>query len=108
MHKFLGTYYVIPSLPKNLERLREIAYNLHWIWHADSRELFRRLDGELWDVTNHNPVMMLGNVSQERLEEVSHDDGFIAHLDRVYNKLREYLNEKHGTTGLITILPLLI
>lgn len=94
MHKFLGTYYVIPSLPKNLERLREIAYNLHWIWHADSRELFRRLDGELWDVTNHNPVMMLGNVSQERLEEVSHDDGFIAHLDRVYNKLREYLNEK--------------
>lgn len=94
MHKFLGTYYVIPSLPENLERLREVAYNLHWTWHSDSRELFRRLDRELWEDTNHNPVMILGNISQERLEEVSHDDGFIAHLDRVYNKLREYLYEK--------------
>ncbi len=94
MHKFLGTYNVVPSLPKNLEKLREVAYNLHWTWHSDSRELFRRLDRELWDETNHNPVMILGNVSQERLEEVSHDDGFIAHLHRVYNKLHEYLNEK--------------
>ncbi len=94
MHKFLGTYNVVPSLPANLEKLREVAYNLHWTWHSDSRELFRRLDRELWDETNHNPVMILGNVSQERLEEVSHDDGFIAHLQRVYNKLQEYLNEK--------------
>ncbi len=94
MHKFLGTYYVVPSLPENLEKLREVAYNLHWTWHSDSRELFRRLDRELWDETNHNPVMILGNISQERLEEVSHDDGFIAHLERVYNKLQEYLNEK--------------
>src|SRR5512143_1397212 len=94
MHKFLGMYNVVPSLPENLERLREVAYNLHWTWHSDSRELFRRLDRELWDDTNHNPVMMLGNVSQERLEEVSHDDGFIAHLERVFNKLKEYLNEK--------------
>ncbi len=94
MHKFLGTYNVVPSLPENLEKLREVAYNLHWTWHSDSRELFRRLDRELWDETNHNPVMILGNVSQERLEEVSHDDGFISHLQRVYNKLQEYLNEK--------------
>ncbi len=94
MHKFLGTYNVVPSLPENLEKLREIAYNLHWTWHSDSRELFRRLDRELWDETNHNPVMILGNVSQDRLEEVSHDDGFIAHLQRVHNKLQEYLNEK--------------
>ncbi len=94
MHKFLGAYYVVPSLPQNLEKLREVAYNLHWTWHSDSRELFRRLDRELWEDTNHNPVAILGNVSQERLEEVSHDDGYIAHLERVYNKLREYLYEK--------------
>jgi len=94
MRKFLGTYNVVPSLPENLEKLREIAYNLHWTWHSDSRELFRRLDRELWEDTNHNPVMILGNVSQERLEEVSHDDGFIAHLERVHSKLTEYLNEK--------------
>jgi glycogen phosphorylase len=94
MYKFLGTYTVIPSLPPNLEKLRDIAYNIHWSWNPDSRELFRRLDAELWDETNHNPIMMLGNISQSRLEEVSHDDGFKAHLDRIYNVLKNYLDEK--------------
>ena len=94
MYKFLGTYHVIPSLPKNLEKLREIAYNLNWSWNPDARELFRRLDRDLWVETNHNPVMMLGSMSQSRLEDVSHDDGFRSHLNRVYNSLQEYLKEK--------------
>jgi starch phosphorylase len=94
MSKFLGTYHVIPALPENLENLREVSYNLHWTWNPESRDLFRRLDGELWEETNHNPVMMLGKMSQERLEEVSRDDGFRSHLDRVYKKLQEYLNAK--------------
>jgi starch phosphorylase len=94
MIKFLGSYNVVPSLPENLEKLRELAYNIHWSWNPDARELFRRLDRELWDDTNHNPVMILGRISQERLEEISHDDGFKAHLQRVHNKLNEYLTEK--------------
>ncbi len=93
MYKLLGTYNVIPYLPKNLEPLREIAYNIYWSWNSDARELFRRLDRELWEETNHNPVMMLGNVSQNRLEEVSHDEGFVAHVSRVHKKLNEYLVE---------------
>lgn len=94
MYKFLGTYHVIPSLPKNLEPLREIAYNLYWTWNHDAKELFRRLDTDLWIKTNHNPVMMLGTISQVRLEEVSNDDGFKAYLNRVYQKFQNYLNAK--------------
>lgn len=94
MYKFLGTYQVIPALPKALEKLRELAYNLFWSWDPDSRELFRRLDRDLWVETNHNPVMMLGIMSQERLEQVSNDDGFKSHLDRVYNRLQHYLSSK--------------
>ena len=94
MHKFLATYQVVPSLPSNLEKLREISFNLYWSWNWDSRDLFKRLDTELWEATNHNPVMVLGKISQERLEEVSRDDGFLAHLDRVYAGLQEYLKEK--------------
>lgn len=94
MNRFLGTYHVIPYLPKELEKLREIAYNLIWTWNPDIRELFKRLDRDLWIETNHNPVMMLGLISQERLLEVSQDDGFRAHLDRGYNNLKQYLTEK--------------
>ncbi len=95
MYKFLGTYHVVPSLPKNLEKLREIAYNLHWSWNPDARELFRRLDRDLWVETNHNPVMMLGSMSQNRLEDVSHDDGFRSHLNRVHNSLQDIFKRKN-------------
>jgi glycogen phosphorylase len=94
MVKLLGTFSVVPSLPANLEHLRELAYNVYWSWNPDAWELFRRIDRELWDETNHNPIMLLGSVSQERLLEISHDDGFLVQADRVYNKFKEYMNEK--------------
>jgi starch phosphorylase len=94
MNKFLGTFHIIPYLPKELEKLRDIAYNLYWTWNPDIRELFKRLDRDLWIETSHNPVMMLGLISQDRLLEVSQDDGFKTHLDRAYNNLQQYLSEK--------------
>lgn len=93
MANFIGTFNVIPSLPKNLEPLRKLAYNLHWTWNQDSFELFRRLERDLWEATNHNPVMMLGKINQDRLNEVSTDDGFLAHMNRVYIQLEMYLNQ---------------
>lgn len=93
MVKFIGTFNVAPSLPKKLSALIDIAYNLYWTWNQDAVELFRRLDRELWDSINHNPVMLLGKVSQERLLEVVNDDGFMAHLARVDSDLKSYLNE---------------
>ncbi|MGE5402362.1 MAG: alpha-glucan family phosphorylase [Ignavibacteriales bacterium] len=92
MANFIGTFNVIPSLPQNLERLRELAYNLYWTWNQDSFELFRRLERELWESTSHNPVMMLGKISQDRLTEAANDDGFIAHMNRAYDQLKSYLS----------------
>ncbi|GAB6282546.1 MAG: glycosyltransferase family 1 protein [Ignavibacterium sp.] len=92
MYKFLGTYQVVPKLPEKLESLRDLAYNLHWTWNIESQSLFRRLDRELWEDTNHNPILLLGKVSQERLEEISNDEGFLSHLKRAYNSLQVYLS----------------
>lgn len=94
MVKFIGNFSVIPSLPKKLEPLREIAYNLYWTWNHDAQELFWRLDRDLWETTNHNPVMMLGKISQQKLNEISEDDGFISHMNRVYLQLNIYLEDK--------------
>ncbi len=93
MIKFIGQFNVVPSLPENLEPLREIAYNLHWSWNQDAQELFRRLDRDLWENTHHNPVLMLGKISQDRLREASEDDGFISHMNRVYLQLTIYMQE---------------
>ncbi len=88
------TFRVTPSLPKELERLRELAWNLWWSWNHEAIELFRRLDRDLWESTGHNPVLILGSIRQERLQQVSEDDGFMAHCDRVHQKFRRYLNDK--------------
>ena len=53
------SFVVLPALPEPLKKLRELAYNLWWVWNPDAIELFRRLDLDLWRELRHNPVMML-------------------------------------------------
>lgn len=94
MVSYIGRFNVVPSLPEKLESLREIVYNLFWSWNHDAIELFRRLDRKLWEETHHNPVLMLGKISQDRLNEVAADDSFISHMNRVYVQLNVYMDEK--------------
>ncbi len=94
MVNFIGRFNVVPSLPEKLEMLREIVYNLYWSWNHDAIELFRRLDRKLWEETHHNPVLMLGKLSQDRLNEVAADDSFISHMNRVFVQLNVYMEEK--------------
>ncbi len=89
--KPVQVFQVIPSLPAALEGLRELAYNLRWAWDHDTIELFRRLDGDLWESTGHNPVLMLGSIDQAELDTAARDESFLAHLERTLNELHAYL-----------------
>lgn len=84
---------VSPALPKRLESLRKLAHNLHWDWNADTKDLFQRLDRDLWESSHHNPVLMLGTISQARLNEAAEDEGFLAQMDRAARQLDDYLKE---------------
>jgi len=90
----IRTFNVSPSLPPRLEPLRRLAYNLHWDWNVESKDLFRRLDPDLWESSHHNPVLMLGTISQGRLLEVVEDEGFLAQMDRANRQLEDYLQER--------------
>lgn len=92
--KPIRTFSVIPSLPTPLAGLREVAYNLRWSWNHDAIALFRRLDSDLWETTSHNPVLLLGTIDQAQLEAAANDEGFLAHLERVSQDLKAYLNDK--------------
>ena len=87
------TYTVIPRIPDRLKDLVRLAMNLGWTWDPEAIDLFRRLDANrlLWERCYANPIKMLGLVSQERLAELTSDEGFLAHLDRVGAKLSNYL-----------------
>ncbi|HEY9905867.1 MAG TPA: alpha-glucan family phosphorylase [Candidatus Sericytochromatia bacterium] len=90
----IRTFNVSPSLPKPLEPLRKLAYNLHWDWNVETKDLFRRLDRDLWESSRHNPVLMLGTISQTRLQEVAEDEGFLAQMERASRQLDDYLKER--------------
>ncbi len=93
-------YRVIPSVPEPLAPLKELAYNLHWSWDPELFEVFRSIDHDLWEETGHNPALVLGSVSQVRLEELASDEAYLAYLDRVYQQHREHMDENtwYGAT----------
>lgn len=90
----IRTFNVSPALPSELEPLRTLAYNLHFDWDTEAKDLFRRLDSDLWESSRHNPVLMLGTIAQSRLLEVAEDEGFIAQMQRAAGQLEDYLKER--------------
>ena len=95
------TYNVTPILPAALEPLREVSFNLWWTWEPAARRLFRHLDPELWNRTNHNPVRMLQLSRQSRLEELAQDKTFLRELKQVFEEFEKYLgrHDTYGKTG---------
>src|SRR5437868_3539007 len=94
-------YNVIPTLPPALEPLREITFNLWWTWEPSARRLFRHLDPDLWNRTNHNPVRMLQLSRQARLEELAQDKNFLRELKQVHDAFKAYLarEDTYGRAG---------
>ncbi len=82
---------VSPKLPPPLSRLHELTYNLRWTWDHEAIALFRRLDPELWQETNHNPEWTLGRLCQTRLNDLAHDTSFMAHYARVCRSFDKYM-----------------
>lgn len=91
MIKPVTTVSVTPAIPESLNRLHELAYNLRWSWDHETIGLFRRLDRELWEETYHNPVRMLGRLSQARLEAAANDPAFIANYQRILSEFDAYM-----------------
>ncbi len=94
MH-ILGHFAVQPTLPARIARLEDLAYNLWWTWHPEAQDLFALLDSDLWEESHHNPVKLLHNVAQERLERAAQDPAFLARYDAVMAAFDAYMNEEN-------------
>jgi len=85
---------IIPDIPEPLQALSELAFNLWFTWNPEAIKLFIQMDSDLWEATSHNPVRMLGEINQDRLEELAHDEGFIMELERVAEQLHQYVHNQ--------------
>lgn len=77
-------------LPEPLRPLGELAQNLRWSWHPETRELFQSVDPEGWRAAQGDPVRLLGSVSKERLTELAADHGFLRRLGAAAEELADY------------------
>ncbi|MFE8012944.1 glycosyltransferase family 1 protein [Streptomyces antibioticus] len=89
--KAIRRFTVRPLLPEPLRPLSDLARNLRWSWHADTRELFQSVDPEHWAVSDGDPVRLLGGVRPERLAELAEDRRFLRRLTAVTDDLHDYL-----------------
>ena len=86
---------VNPQLPKRIEKLGDIANNLWWAWNTEFLKLFQKIDMDLWEQCNKNPVKFLRQVSQESLEKVTRDKNFLNEYDKIADNFEDYINSKN-------------
>lgn len=79
------------DLPSKLKSLEEIAKNLWWVWNSEAKAVFHDLDTDLWRSTGENPVMLLQQLSSERLDEVIADKKMMERIEHVYSMFKEYM-----------------
>ncbi|WP_460069626.1 alpha-glucan family phosphorylase [Streptomyces sp. YKOK-I1] len=89
--KAIRRFTVRPLLPEPLRPLSDLARNLRWSWHADTRELFQSVDPERWAASDGDPVRLLGGVRPERLAELAEDRRFRRRLTAAVDELHDYL-----------------
>jgi starch phosphorylase len=99
----LQTFQVFPSIPEPLSFLQVLARNLWWCWHLDAIELFRRISPRLWEASGRNPIVFLTLIPQKQLEELSKDESFLAHQQRVkksfFNEVLTPVNPSESSYG---------
>lgn len=82
------------ELPARIERLKDLVYNLWWVWNPQARALFSNLDPLLWDDVNHNPVTVLKQTDRAQLNAAACHPDYLELYDRVMAQFDDYLAAK--------------
>ncbi|MET9735290.1 alpha-glucan family phosphorylase [Streptomyces sp. NPDC006458] len=89
--KAIRRFTVRPVLPDPLTPLSDLARNLRWSWHAETRELFQSVDPDRWAASDGDPVRLLGSVPPRRLAELAQDRRFLRRLRAAVDELGDYV-----------------
>lgn len=90
--------YTQAQLPAELNSLYEMAHNLWWTWNHECTALFKKLDEKLWKRSKGNPVLLLQQLSHQKLEEIIADETLMAEIEEVYSLFKAYIDVKPDKT----------
>ena len=80
------------NLPKDLDGLGELAYNLWWSWTPPAQSLFSRINAGAW-ARHRNPIAVLRYSDQARWAELTADEDFMVDASRVLDEFGRYMSD---------------
>ena len=83
------------QLPKRIAKLTDIANNLWWSWNTEFLRLLKKMDVDLWESSEKNPVKFLKQISQEKIEASIKDEEFLKEYDKIAQNFESYINSKN-------------
>ena len=83
------------QLPKRIAKLTDIANNLWWSWNTEFLRLLKKMDVDLWESSEKNPVKFLKQISQEKIEAAIKDEEFLKEYDKIAQNFESYINSKN-------------
>jgi starch phosphorylase len=84
------------TLPRRIDRLIELAFNLWWSWQPDAQEIYKLIDAQLWQECYHNPVKFLRQVKRKSLNAAIHSKHVLDMYDRVMAAFDAYMKPAGG------------
>jgi alpha-glucan phosphorylase-like protein len=91
--------FVESNIPEKLTPLKDLSRNLWWVWNTEARELFQYIDAEIWEECEHNPILLLDEVSYQRFLELEKDEDFLFKMNHVSASLHRYLEDRKVLAG---------
>ncbi len=76
---------------KERKKVYELAYNLRWAFDCRTQKFFEKLSPRVWDRSNHNPIAVLNEMSEEELRSRLMNREYLAELDTCHSSLQDYL-----------------
>lgn len=94
MHKnslrFLSAQLADIEFPKEVSRLRELAYNLWWTWTPQARRMFSHIQPGLWAMYR-NPIELFINIEPHHWEALLEDEIFLTMYKSVLREFDAYM-----------------
>lgn len=79
------------QLPLPLKPLADLAQNYWWSWTTERLSIFREIDPEQWQRTQHNPIALLQATTSERLAELAIDPAYIRRVQALAAQFDRYM-----------------
>jgi starch phosphorylase len=81
------------------DKCQSLASNLWWSWHPEVVNLFRDLDPIKWRKVDHNPIVLLAEMTPEQLAERASEMVLSTRINQAHRRMKEYLANKRTTWG---------